>query len=150
MTTRSAPAKPNARAPAGNGGAHVHDVVGLDDIGDLGNIGNLRALSWTEALWLVALARENGEGQDGPWRPPSPGTRFIHEVPPPLKRMGCMWMENGSERQRCGQPVTWTMGANLSMARLYCEHHGQKILQRRAEGRRAREAKRRKRAEAEV
>jgi hypothetical protein len=65
------------------------------------------------------------------FRVPNPGNRFVHYVPPPLRHFGCMWLAEGDEHQRCGRPVAWTMGADLSLARLYCENHGQIILQRR-------------------
>ncbi len=63
--------------------------------------------------------------------PNSPGNRFVHHVPPPLRHICCMWMDDGYENKRCCEPAAWTMGANLKYSRLYCEKHALIILARR-------------------
>ena len=76
----------------------------------------------------------NGNGKHGSSsRAAHPGIRFIHFVPSPLRHIGCMWLDDGYEECRCGKTPAWTMGANLSLARLYCEHHGEIIAQRRCQ-----------------
>jgi len=60
-----------------------------------------------------------------------PGNRFVHYVPPPLRHIGCMWLDHGDEDQRCRESASWTMGANLNYSRLYCEKHALIILKRR-------------------
>ena len=60
--------------------------------------------------------------------PNSPGNRFVHHVPPPLRHIGCMWMDDGYEEKRCCEPAAWTMDANLNYSRLYCEKHALIIL----------------------
>ena len=56
---------------------------------------------------------------------------FVNHVPESLKHIGCMWLENGDERCRCGAEPTWTMGSTFDAPRLYCEYHAQQILMRR-------------------
>lgn len=56
---------------------------------------------------------------------------FIHHVPVSLMHIGCMWLENGDERCRCGEQPSWTMGSSFDAPRLYCEEHAQRILARR-------------------
>ena len=76
-------------------------------------------------------SQRNGEAQAGTFRIPPPGIRFVHSVPLPLRRIGCMWLDQGDEKRRCGRAVSWMMGANPSLARLYCEVHGGIIYERR-------------------
>lgn len=75
-----------------------------------------------------------GNGKNGSSnRSTHPGIRFLHYVPLPLRHIGCMWLDQGYEDRRCGKTPAWTMGANLSIARLYCEYHGKIIAARRRE-----------------
>jgi len=66
---------------------------------------------------------------------------LVHGVPAPLRHIGCMWLEDGDEHQRCCRPPAWTMGLSLALPRLYCEKHGH-IIHMLAEQRRARRRRR--------
>jgi hypothetical protein len=91
----------------------------------------LRALTWRD----TAEPRARERAADAA-RPESAAgvarasVGIMHSVPAPLRHIGCMWLEEGDEAQRCGQPVTWTVGASLDFPRLYCEHHGQRIWEK--------------------
>ncbi len=93
--------------------------------------GDIRALSWDDAMLHFGPSRCNGEAHAGSFRVPPPGIKFVHAVPLPLRRIGCMWLDQGDESRRCGRSVSWMMGANPSLARLYCEVHGNIIYKRR-------------------
>ncbi len=69
---------------------------------------------------------------------------LIHSVPPALQHVGCMWLEDGDERHRCGKTPRWTMGISLWWPRVYCEEHGQRILERYLRERERRFARRNK------
>jgi hypothetical protein len=104
---------------------------------------SVRTLSWDEALLFIGqLRQEENEAQQGSGLP-SPGIKFMHEVPDALRHIGCMWLADGREDRRCGKPPAWTMGANLNLARVYCEMHGRLIEMRRAQIRSVRKLRRR-------
>ena len=116
---------------------------------------SIRTISWEKAVRLFAMPHGNeskGNGGNGSrvGRPPplssglTPGVKFVHRVPTLLRHVGCMWLEEGDEKRRCGKPVAWTMGADLRLARFYCEDHGWTIQTRRrrtSNKRRGREAR---------
>lgn len=105
----------------------------------------VRAWSWDEAVWFIGhLRHEDDESAQGSGLP-SPGIKFVHGVPEALSHIGCMWLPDGREDRRCGKRPAWTMGANLNMARVYCEMHGRMIELRRAQIRAVRKLRRRAR-----
>jgi hypothetical protein len=110
--------------------ADVHGLLSGDDDPFL-HREVIRSLSWEEAVLILALlpprARRSPQGL---WVM-SGGNRIVHWVPPPLRHIGCMWLEDGYEELRCGRSPAWTLGRELSLARLYCEEHGRAILARR-------------------
>ena len=55
---------------------------------------------------------------------------IVHFVPPPLRHVPCMWLEEGDESRPCRRMPAWTMGASSSRPRVYCEHHGRLIFAR--------------------
>ncbi len=93
------------------------------------------------ALGSIAMSR-NGEAAHQGSGLPSPGIKFVHAVPEQLQGIGCMWLPDGREDRRCGKPPAWTMGANLNLARVYCEAHGRLIALRRAQIRATRKSRR--------
>jgi len=106
---------------------------------------SLRALSWAEALLFSGQLHQEQEHEEASQGAglPSPGIKFVHEVPEALRHIGCMWLTDGREDRRCGKPPAWTMGANLNLARVYCEMHGRLIELRRAQIRSVRKLRRR-------
>jgi len=108
----------------------THDLL-LGDDDQLLRLDSLRSVSWEEAmLFLALLPPRVRRSPHGLWVM-SGGHRIVHWVPPPLRHIGCMWLEDGYENLRCGRPPAWTLGRELSLARLYCEEHGRAILARR-------------------
>ncbi len=103
---------------------------------------SVRAWSWDEALWFIGQARREGEETEHGTGLPSPGIKFVHGVPEALRHIGCMWLPDGHEDRRCGKRPAWTMGANLNLARVYCEMHGRMIERRRAQIRTVRKLRR--------
>jgi hypothetical protein len=104
-------------------------LLGDDD--ELLRRDSIRTLSWEKAALLLALLPPRSRRSlHGLWVM-SGGNRIVHWVPPPLRHIGCMWLEDGYEDLRCGRPPAWTLGRELSLARLYCEEHGRAILARR-------------------
>ncbi len=107
----------------------------LDDVDRAPPREGLRSISWEEAAMILAIDPPTiRRSSHGLWVM-SGGNRFVHYVPPPLRHVGCMWLEDGYEDRRCGRRPAWTMGRDLQLARLYCEEHGLMILARRAETR---------------
>jgi hypothetical protein len=92
---------------------------------------SLRALPWSTASRLREDQLAVAGHVTALRRIPSPGIKFVHGIPMPLRHIGCMWLENGDEDCRCGQPAAWIMGTDLSLARLYCEEHGRVLYVRR-------------------
>ncbi len=91
----------------------------------------IQSFSLAQAAFLLALTVPRpARSAHGLWVM-SGGNRIVHWVPPPLRHIGCMWLQNGYEHQRCGRTPAWTLGRDLSLARLYCEEHGRAILARR-------------------
>jgi hypothetical protein len=158
MKTNTAPHARRERLPRGGGsvlddsenlrgiGAEIDLVRGRDGSGRGRNStrgDSFRALSWDEALSIIGHLRQEGEGGSHGAGLPSPGIKFMHEVPDALRHIGCMWLPDGREDRRCGKPPSWTMGANLNLARVYCEMHGRLIELRRAQIRAVRKLRRR-------
>ena len=111
--------------------------------GGLADGESIRAWSWDEALWFIGeLQHDGGETTHGSGLP-SPGIKFVHGVPEALCHIGCMWLPDGREDRRCGRRPAWTMGANLNLARVYCEVHGRMIERRRSQIRAVRKRRRR-------
>jgi hypothetical protein len=88
---------------------------------------SIRTCRWPDAA-------RHGEAEDeGRPHPSSAGqvsrasVGIVHYVPPPLRHIGCMWLDEGDETRRCGKPPGWTFGICLDLPRLYCEEHGQLI-----------------------
>ncbi|MBD3236377.1 MAG: hypothetical protein GF330_06725 [Candidatus Eisenbacteria bacterium] len=91
----------------------------------------LRAPPWGDAREPQVRERwERGPGPNSAAGVSRASVGIVHCVPPPLRHIGCMWLEDGDEQQRCGAPVRWTVGASLDLPRLYCEHHGQWIWEK--------------------
>ncbi len=104
---------------------------------------SVRAISWAEALLFGGQLRQEDDDSPHGSGLPSPGIKFMHAVPEALRHIGCMWLTDGREDRRCGKPPAWTMGANLNLARVYCEMHGRLIELRRAQIRSVRKLRRR-------
>ncbi len=112
------------------GFADTHDAL-TGDIEEFPPGESIRSFSWEEAmLFLSLLPPRARRSPQGLWVM-SGGHRIVHWVPPPLRHIGCMWLQDGYEDLRCGRPPAWTLGRELSLARLYCEEHGREILTRR-------------------
>ncbi len=92
---------------------------------------SLRAIKWEDVTGFLG-AHLVARGRPAVLRKiPSPGIKFTRGVPRPLQHIGCMWLEEGDEARRCGDPPAWIMGTDPSLARLYCEGHGQLLNLRR-------------------
>lgn len=94
-----------------------------------------RKLSIRTVPWPDVYQRRDSECGD--WLRPTSAAQvsrasmgIVHHVPPPLRQVGCMWLDEGDEARRCGKPVCWMVGACLDLPRLYCEEHGQLIWEK--------------------
>jgi len=156
MKTQTAPRTRRAAVPRGGGSelddedpraAYIENEAGDLSGRDGSPIGgrSVRAWSWDEALLFIGESRHEHESEASSHGSglPSPGIKFVHGVPASLSHIGCMWLADGREDRRCGKPPAWTMGANLNLARVYCEMHGRAIELRRAQIRTGRNLRRR-------